>query len=66
MSSSIYDPALITEIVSMIGMYRGILDDGKLEGRGMLEEVRDTYDDTIYYRVVVGSGTSEEYLWSLE
>ena len=66
MSSSIYDPALITEIVSMIGMYRGILDDGKLEGRGMLEEVRDTYDDTIYYRVAVGSGTSEEYLWSLE
>jgi predicted nucleotidyltransferase len=52
----------VSEIVSMIGMYRGSVTEGeRIKASGMLEEVTEL-DKKIIYRVVVGSSHKNEYL----
>ena len=54
------------ELVSMNSQYRGIAKRGQvLKALGMHEKVINTKDNSIKYRVVVGSigATLEEYLW---
>lgn len=52
----------VIEVVSMIGLYRDIIDDGEnMRARGVLEEVAER-SDLKWYRVVVGSAHPGEYL----
>jgi predicted nucleotidyltransferase len=58
-----YDPMVeyISQLVSMVGTYRDVLDVGeRLKARGMMEEVIE--DGLKRYRVVVGSALPGEYL----
>ena len=51
----------VTQIVSMIGTYRDVLEEGeRFKSRGMLEEIHD--ESKIWPRIVVGSGRSGEYI----
>ncbi|MFB0562830.1 MAG: hypothetical protein ACETWM_16655 [Candidatus Lokiarchaeia archaeon] len=52
-------------VVSMIGQFRDFASVGeKIKVRGMLEKVEDlTSPGKTEYRIVVGSGKGEEYLW---
>jgi len=56
----------VSEVVSMIGLYRGVVEDGELiKARGMLEEVVRP-NEKGRFRVVVGSALPGEYLDWLE
>ena len=51
------------EVVSMIGEYRDVIQKDQLaKVSGMLEMVKNRKNNKIYYRVVVGSGTGEEFI----
>jgi predicted nucleotidyltransferase len=54
----------VTEVVSMIGAYRNVITDGeRIRVKGVLEKVVENGID--YYRIVVGTTNSGEYLyWS--
>jgi predicted nucleotidyltransferase len=55
-------------VISMMGRYRNIVGKGhQIEAKGNLEKVITQNNDTISYRVVVGSASIgvEEYLWPL-
>ena len=53
----------IKEIVSMIGEYRGIAEKcNKIKGQGMLEKVINLKTSHSHYRIVIGSGTGNEYI----
>lgn len=55
----------VSEVVSMIGLYRDIVDEGEtMRVRGVLEEVE--YPGSKWYRMVVGSVSPGEYLDWLE
>lgn len=52
----------VTKVVSMIGLYRNLVEAGEvLMARGVLEEVFEE-PDLRYFRVVVGSASAGEYL----
>ncbi len=51
------------EVISMIGQYRDIADVGdRLQGKGVLEEIRNIITNEKTYRIVVGSGRPHEYI----
>jgi predicted nucleotidyltransferase len=53
---------LVSEVVSMIGLYRNFIEAGDvIEARGMLEEVVESKERR-YFRIVVGSGLKGEYI----
>lgn len=53
-----------SQIVSMIGEYRDIARKGdEVEVKGMLERVEKMDNKEEYYRVVIGSGSGEEFMW---
>jgi predicted nucleotidyltransferase len=55
-------------LISMIGRYRNIVGNGcQIEAVGNLEKLIEQTNDTVGYRVVVGSASIgvEEYLWPL-
>ncbi len=53
-------------VVSMIGQFRDFANVGeKIKVTGMLEKVEDLASRKTEYRIVVGSGKGEEYLWPL-
>ena len=53
--------AEVTEVVSMIGMYRDVVEPGEtIRARGVLEEVSASGGSWV--RLVVGSGRSGEYI----
>jgi predicted nucleotidyltransferase len=53
-----------TQVVAMIGEFRDISRKGdEVEVQGMLEKVEDTKSRESYYRVVVGSGSGDEFIW---
>ncbi|MDD1777619.1 MAG: hypothetical protein LUQ65_05565 [Candidatus Helarchaeota archaeon] len=53
-----------TQVVSMIGEFRDIARKGdEVEVQGMLEKVEGTQSREIFYRVVIGSGAGEEFIW---
>ena len=55
-----FDAKSLKEVVSMIGLYRCVARKGdRIVVRGMLEEV---IGEEKYFRVVVGSGLSREYI----
>ncbi|MCW3992392.1 MAG: nucleotidyltransferase domain-containing protein [Candidatus Bathyarchaeota archaeon] len=52
----------VSQVVSMIGLYRGVVEAGEMmRARGVLEEVIEE-PGSGYLRVVVGSGSPGEYL----
>ncbi|MFX1520723.1 MAG: nucleotidyltransferase domain-containing protein [Promethearchaeota archaeon] len=63
-SVSSSSPQIIpNEIVSMIGQYRDIADVGdQIQGKGILEEIRDIKTNEKTYRIVIGSGRPNEYI----
>ena len=53
-----------SQVVSMIGEFRDIAKKGEeIEVQGLLEKVESVDSTEIYYRVVVGSGKGEEFIW---
>jgi len=51
------------EIVTMIGNYRDIVSVGeRIQGKGVLEEVKDIKRNRVGHRIVVGSGRPNEYI----
>lgn len=54
-------------VVSMIGQFRDFARVGeKIKVKGLLEKVEDlSSPDKIEYRIVLGSGKGEEYLWPI-
>ncbi len=53
-----------SQVVSMVGDFRDIARKGdEVEVQGMLEKVEDLKDIQTYYRVVVGSGKGDEFIW---
>jgi predicted nucleotidyltransferase len=60
--SSSFKQVIPSEVVSMIGQYRDIAGTGdRIQGTGILEEVQDKLNK-ISYRVVIGSGRTNEYI----
>lgn len=56
---------LISEVVSMIGLFRGIAYKGDLIiVKGMLERVQS--EEKTWFRIVVGSGLGDEYIKVIE
>ncbi|MEX2722574.1 MAG: hypothetical protein Q6366_013815 [Candidatus Freyarchaeota archaeon] len=55
-----------SKVVSMIGQFRDFAGVGeKIKVRGMLEKVENLKTGETSYRIVVGSGVGEEYLWPI-
>ncbi|MHA1695180.1 MAG: hypothetical protein ACTSUG_07970 [Candidatus Helarchaeota archaeon] len=53
----------ILEVVSMIGEYRNIANEGSyIKGFGMLEKVKNLKQSKNYYRIIIGSGVQKEYI----
>ncbi|HUY01486.1 MAG TPA: nucleotidyltransferase domain-containing protein [Candidatus Deferrimicrobium sp.] len=53
-----------SQVVSMIGEFRDIARRGdEVEVQGMLEKVEKIKSAESYYRVVIGSGKGEEFIW---
>ncbi|MFX1465922.1 MAG: nucleotidyltransferase domain-containing protein [Promethearchaeota archaeon] len=61
--SSSLPHVLPNEIISMIGQYRDIADIGdRVQGKGILEEIRNIETNEKAYRIVIGSGRPHEYI----
>lgn len=61
--SSNFQQAIPKEVISMIGQYRDIAGIGnRIQGKGVLEEIRDIKTNKITYRIVIGSGRANEYI----
>jgi len=55
-----------SRVVSMIGQFRDFAGVGeKIRVKGMLEKVQALPSGGVRYRIVVGSGKGEEFLWPL-
>ncbi len=53
-----------SQIVSMVGEFRGIAQRGdEVEVQGMLEKVERVDSKDLHYRVVIGSGKGKEFIW---
>jgi predicted nucleotidyltransferase len=61
--STSFPQAIPNEIISMIGQYRDIAGVGdRIQGKGVLEEIRDIKTNENTYRIVIGSGRPNEYI----
>jgi predicted nucleotidyltransferase len=61
--SSNFQQAIPKEVISMIGQYRDIAGIGnRIQGKGVLEKIRDIKTNKITYRIVIGSGRANEYI----
>lgn len=61
--SSSFPQAIPNEVISMIGQYRDIAGVGdRLQGKGVLEEIRDIKTNENTHRIVIGSGRPNEYI----
>jgi predicted nucleotidyltransferase len=63
--SELPDNNIPTQVVSNIGCYRNIAQQGsEIKVSGRLEKVESTINNQVFYQVVVGTATSEEeYIW---
>ncbi|MFX1296156.1 MAG: hypothetical protein ACFFD2_15065 [Promethearchaeota archaeon] len=53
-----------SQVVSMVGKFRDIAKKGdEVEVQGLLERVEEIITHKIYYRIVIGSGQGEEFIW---
>ncbi|MHA1425583.1 MAG: nucleotidyltransferase domain-containing protein [Candidatus Helarchaeota archaeon] len=63
-NSIIVNTHLPQQIVSMVGEFRDIARKGdEVEVQGILEKVEEVETATTYYRVVIGSGKGNEFIW---
>ncbi len=54
------------QVVAMIGEFRDVARKGdEVEVKGMLEKVEDLSSKEEFYRVVIGSGKDEEFIWPI-